>query len=76
MVRESDLPIHDANGVELHVGDTIMQGMRRGDTKGWDVVVIVRARASDEILGEDLETKEREELAGDPMLRGLVSCPH
>jgi hypothetical protein len=76
MIREGDLPIYDSRGLPIHVGDTIMQGMRVGDPDGWDEVVVVRARESDEILGEDAQTGEREELAGDARLRGLLHCPH
>ena len=76
MVREKDLPIYDSRGKEIHIGDLIMQGMRRGDPRGWDEVIVVRARQSDEILGADPKTGELEELAGTPDLRGLLHCPH
>lgn len=76
MVRKSDLPIFDALGLEIHLGDKIMQGMRRGDAKGWDEVLVVESPTSDEILGLDVRTGEHEELASDPALRGRIWCPH
>lgn len=76
MVRKSELPIYDANGDELHIGDVILMGARVGDPKGWTEHVIVEQRASDELLAKCTETGECSELNGDARLRGLVRCPH
>jgi hypothetical protein len=76
MVREKDLPIFDAKGREIHIGDTVLQGMREGDPKGWTELIMVRSRIDDEILGEDPVTHERQEFGHNPKLTGVIHCPH